>query len=243
MIAHLFEPQNVPFAVALGVMLLIAAMEGVGLLFGVALSGLIDSLLPDFDMPDIDVDVDADFDGPELDTFEAGAGGPFTQFLSWLCVGRVPMLILLVAMLTAFGLIGFAMQGAMFRFTGSYLPALFAVVPAFALALPATRMLGLGLARIMPKEETDAVSVEHFIGRVAVVTTGTAQRGLPAQAKLRDRHGHTHYLQVEPDIDGDSFPTGSEVLIVSQDGGIFRVIGNTYETLSRRRGYRKPKTF
>ena len=56
-IAFLLADQNLPFTVALAVMLLIAALEGVGLVLGWQLSTTLESLLPDFnvdlDSPDI----------------------------------------------------------------------------------------------------------------------------------------------------------------------------------------------
>ena len=64
MIETIFAEQSAPFAVAIGLMLLLAAVEGVGLLFGIAVSGIVDTLLPDFNVPDIDV---PDIDAPDLD--------------------------------------------------------------------------------------------------------------------------------------------------------------------------------
>ncbi len=241
MIEHLLEPQTAPFVVALAVMLLIALMEGVGMLFGIALSGIVDSLLPDFDVPDVDVDIpDMDIDAnvqlhaPDLDAPSVPGAGPFTQFLGWLCFGRVPALVLLVAFLTAFGLSGLIIQSIVSAITTFYLPAIIAVVPAFAAALPATRYIGLGLSKIMPKEESEAVSRKGFVGKIAVITKGTARQGLPAEAKLQDHFGHTHYVLVEPDIDDEAFAQGSEVLLVRQTGSRFRVIANTHAVLSRK---------
>lgn len=230
MIEHLLAPETAPFGIALAILLFIALLEGVGLLIGVAFSSMVDSVLPDFDVPDADMDVEAGVHGPDFDT--AAGAGPFTRLLGWLCFGRVPALILLIAFLTAFGITGLVVQSVAKSLSGFYLPAIVAVVPAFAAALPATRYLGLLLSRIMPKEETEAVSQADFIGKIAIVTQGRARRGLPAQAKLADKHGQSHYVQVEPDGDEDEFDVGSEVLIVRQSGGRFRVIENTYAALS-----------
>lgn len=242
MIAHLLADQTAPFAVAIGLMLLIALVEGVGALFGFAVSGLVDSLLPDLDVPDVDVDLDLDADvdiglhAPDLDApgVAPGAGpGLLTQLLTWICFGRVPALVLLVAFLTAFGISGLVLQSLTHGVFGAYLPAWIAVLPALAVAVPSTRYLGLGLARIVPKEETEAVSRDSFIGKVVVVIRGEARRGLPAEAKFRDQHGQTHYVLVEPDRDDDVLPAGTEVLLVSQVGGAFRAIENTNAALSR----------
>ena len=163
------------------------------------------------------------------------SAGPLSQVLGWLCVGRVPILVLIIVFLCAFGLGGFLLQALARGLAGFPLPPALVSLPAFAAAVPAVRYAGLGLARIMPKEETDAVSEKTFIGRVAVVIRGEARRGLPAEAKLRDHHGQTHYVLVEPDEDGAKFSQGAEVLIVHQSGSTYRVIANTNAAMSDRR--------
>ncbi len=225
MLEFLLLPQNFPFSVALAVMLGIAVMEGVGTLFGAGLSSLLDSLIPDFDV-DVDLDLDADAD-------QAGAMGHgfFTGVLGWLQVGRVPVLVLLVIFLTGFGLIGLAVQGFVHGLLGLALPSVVAAVPAFLGAMPVVRVAGGLVARLVPKEETAAVSRESFVGRVATIVLGTAATGAPAQARLRDTHGRTHYVMVEPDMDGETFSAGESVLLVRSAGPRFRVIAPPSDTL------------
>ncbi|MDG1416447.1 MAG: YqiJ family protein [Maricaulis sp.] len=244
MIELLGTVEATPFVIALMLMLAIAALEGVGLIFGIAVSGLVDGLLPDFDIPDIEIEgpeieVDADLSlhAPDLDVAaDIPEGmGPFTYFLSWLSFGKVPALVLLVAFLTVFGLAGLASQSIALGITGLMIPGWMASIPALAVALPGTRYLGRGLGAIMPKEETEAVSTEGFIGKVATIIRGEARRDLPAEAKLKDKHGLTHWILVEPDLDDAAFKAGEEVLVVSQSGSRYRVIENTHQVLSRRK--------
>lgn len=204
MSAGLFAPEMLPFAVALGLMLLIAALEIVGLLFGHSPSQAVDTLLPDHDV-----------------AVEAPAHGP-DGFLSWLGVGRVPVLMLLIVLLCGFGLSGYVLQNATIQAVGWPLHPALASLGALAAALPITRAGGLLLARIMPKQETEAVSHQSFVGEVATITQGVARRGLPAEAKLRDRFGRTHYIRIEPDTDDTALPAGTEVLVLRQHGAIFR---------------------
>ncbi|MEO1198117.1 MAG: YqiJ family protein [Pseudomonadota bacterium] len=230
----IFSPATTPFAVAIGLMLLIALLEIVGALMGTPASAVVDSFLPEVDADidvDLDVDVDADFAGGPFDADapavpDAPNAGPLSQVLGWLCIGKVPILVILVVFLTAFGMTGYLVQGLMRAGFGFPLPAWIAVVPAFAAALPVTRMAGLGLAKIVPKEQTEAVSKRDFIGRIATITLGQARRDLPAEAKLTDSYGRTHYVRVEPDADGDVFDQGSDVILVKQVGGIFLAIPN-----------------
>ncbi|MDJ0951237.1 MAG: YqiJ family protein [Alphaproteobacteria bacterium] len=241
MLEHILADQTAPFAVALGLMLLIALVEGVGMLFGLGISNLVDSLLPDVEVPDIDADVDLDTDlsvhAPDLDApsaITAPNAGLFTQLLTWICFGRVPALVLLIAFLTAFGISGLVIQSLIAGMFGHYLPAIVATVPALLIAFPSTRYIGLGLSKVIPKEETEAVSKERFIGKIAVIIRGEAKRGLPAEAKLKDRYGLTHYVLLEPDRDDELLTSGSEVLIVRQVGAHFRAIENTSASLSNR---------
>ena len=220
MIAFLLADQNLPFAVSLTLMLLIALLEGVTTLFGMGLSSLIDSLMPEMDV-DLDVDVDADIDAADLPPASS-----LTKLLAWLRIGQVPALVLLVVFLTAFGLLGLGIQSVATRITGGFLPVLPAMLGAFVLAMPMVRFFGGLLARIMPKDETEAVSEKSFIGLVAVITTGTAKFGSPAQGRLCDRYGQSHYVMIEPDDAEDAFPQGAEVLLVSQQGATFKAIRN-----------------
>jgi hypothetical protein len=223
MLGFILAPPNLPFAVALALMLLIALLEGVTTTVGMGLSGILDSMMPDMDA-DIDLDVDAaDFH----------ASGPLTKMLSWLRIGQVPALVLLVIFLTAFGLLGLGVQSLAGRLTGHMLPALPASGVAFVLALPLVRMFGGILARVMPKDETEAVSEKSFVGMVAVVTTGRAKMGNPAQGKLTDRYGQAHYVMIEPDEAGEEFLQGAEVLLVSQHGATFKAIRNTSAVLHK----------
>lgn len=213
--------QNMPFTVALMVMFGIALLEGLMTLLGVGLSNVIESL-----MPDIDFDVDADLSGPEVQS-----ATPLSRLLGWLRIGKVPVLMLLVIFLTAFGLIGIAVQSFIHGTAGFLLPGVIASIPAFLLALPVVRVFGSVLSKLMPNDETEAVTVESLIGRVATITLGTAKQGSPAEARVQDMHGTTHYLMVEPDTQQEEFTKGDDVLLVRRAGSIFKVINNTNPSL------------
>lgn len=226
-------PQALPFSVALVLMVGIGLLEGVSTLLGAAASSLIDALLPDFDADldlEVDIDTDADIDTGHVDV---SGSGFLTQTLSWLRVGQVPVLILLTVFLAAFGTIGLLGQTLLAQATGMLLPAWIASIPVFFVSLPVVRAVGGGIARILPKEETTAVSSASFVGRVARIVMGTARRGEPTQARLRDEHGRRHYVLVEPDIEGQEFGQGDPVLLVSQDGARFRVIAPPSDALLR----------
>jgi hypothetical protein len=202
-----FAGETAPFAVAIGLTLVIAVLELLGLLLGTQPSAMVDSALPDFD---------ADIPDMEL--------GPLSQTLSWLSFGKLPALVVLILMTASFGLSGFAVQEVLRQTFGFALDPWLASVPAVIGAAFVTRHLGLAIARIMPKEETEAVSTKAFVGRVATVFRGVAGPGSPAEAKLTDIHGKTHYVLIEPDEGETVMPEGSEVVIIRQEGPVYRAI-------------------
>ena len=209
MFDFVLAPANLPFSVALGLMIAIGIAEGVGMLIGFAVSNLLDNL-----MPDLDLDVDADI----------GDHGAFGEFLTWLRFREVPVIAIFIAFLASFSIVGFGMQMVLSNTFGWMMPALIAGPAAFVLSLPGVRLFAGILAKIMPRDETAAVSTESFIGRTATIVLGTATSGSPAQGKFKDQHGTTHYVMLEPDNAGEEFPQGSDVLIVRQDGATFFAI-------------------
>jgi len=242
----LFLEGNTPFLVALAIMLGIAVLEGVTTLLGGALSQVLENFLPESagDI-DLDADADADFDGDigaethsggslaagHAESMEIGSANALSRLLGWLQVGRVPLLVLLVAFLTVFGLSGLIMQALARALIGTPLPAFLVAIPAVLTALPGTRVTGRILGRLIPSDETSVVSRNSFVGRVATITMGTATRDHPAEARLTDEHGQSHYMMVEPDDDAESFAAGEQVLLVVRRGGQFRAIRSTSDAL------------
>jgi len=212
----LSDPAFAPFTIALMIMTLIVLTELVSLLFGAPISEMVDDALPDTDIA-----------APEL-----SQPGLFDSFFGWLGLGRVPALILIAALLLSFGVIGVVLQSLWHAVFGVHLPALIAALATAPLSLFPTRWIGRAIARVLPKEESQAVSKDTFIGRVAVILRGEASPGRPAEAKLKDPHGASHYLLVEPDEGGAIFAAGTEVLIVARAGAVFRAIANPSAALT-----------
>lgn len=201
----LTAPQTWPFGAALAVMVGISLLEGLGLLLAHSPALLLESLLPD--MPDVD--------------------GP----LGWLHVGKVPLLILLILFLAGFTLSGYVIQGVAHGMSGALLPAWLAAIPAFLVGVFSVSALGGLLAKIIPGDESSAVSEQTLIGRAGVVLRGTARPGLAAEARVRDTHGHAHYVMVEPDLAEESFAEGSAIVLVSKTGARFKCIRNPHPEL------------
>jgi hypothetical protein len=160
-----------------------------------------------------------------------GLDADHPSLLGWLNVGRLPLLMVIVIFLFAFGVAGLVLQQLIAGVFRHPAPIWIAGPLAAAVALPFTRVLSGLLARILPGDETTAVSRETLVGRVAVVVTGAARVGSPAQARVRDAHGQTHYVMVEPDDEGEVFEQGTSVIIVRNAGARFLAIRNESEAL------------
>lgn len=221
----MFDPGTWPFTLALGGVFLIAALEALSALAGAPLSGLLDEALPDMDV-DVDLDADLDIDG--------AFGGSFAETaLSWLSFGRVPVLVLLVLFLLGFGITGVAAQAVAQAALGTTVMPLLVAIPAVAAGIFSMKVFGAAIARIVPKEETAAISRRSFVGRTGVVAGGTARAGMPAQVRITDEHGTTHYLLAEPDEASEAYPTGTRVLVVSIEGSKARVIRDPHAGLAK----------
>lgn len=219
MFEFLSAPENLPFTVALTVMFGIALLEGVTSLLGFGLSHALDALIPDTDVT-VEIEPDPGMT-PGLESPSA-----LSRLLGWLRIGEVPLLMLLIIFLTGFGLSGLALQSFINGISGSFLPGVVVAVPALLVSLPIVRLLGGLLNSIMPKDETDAVTESSLVGRIATITIGTARAGSPAEAKVRDIHGTTHYVMVEPDSDGIEFSSGRSILLIKKKGAVFQAIDN-----------------
>lgn len=218
---------NAPFVIALLVMLGLAAVELIAVLTGFSLNDIVDEYV----VPHSGVETLGD--APTgMEATGVDAQGVVGRFLAWLYIGKVPVLMVLIILLTVFGLLGLFGQGLLRQTLGFPLPGIVAAPAALLLCLPLVRACTGGLARIMPKDQTSAIHIESLLGRTALVTGGTARVGVPAQARVTDAFGTDHYVLVEPEDEADQYPSGSVVLLVRRIGGSrFSVIANPNDAL------------
>lgn len=210
----LFSDYNMPFAIALGIMALLGVLQLVG--------------IGSFDAgADLDLDVDSGADAAT--SGNAGIGGAITTLLG---LGRVPLLVWLIVFLLLFALIGLSIQAFAADLTGSPLYSWLAALLSFGASVPATSLVVRPLARIIPQDETTAVSLDSLVGRRAKITNGRSAAGYPARASVRDRHGQVHYVMVEPHEDSSEMHEGDELLIVRREGQTFYGVAQAERKLS-----------
>jgi Protein of unknown function (DUF1449) len=201
-------PETLPFGIGFVLIVCIGLVEGLGMLFALSPSNLLDAHLPE-------IDGDAGLD----------------RVLGWLHLGKVPALVLLLFFLSGYTVFGYGLQLVAKSLLGAYLPATVAGLLAVPVGLTTVRALGALIAHIIPRDETSVVSEQSLVGRVGVISAGHARRGLAAQARVKDSYGRTHYLMVEPDVDDEVFNEGAQVLIVRKVGAFYRCIANPHPTL------------
>ena len=210
------SPQILPFTVSLGVMFGLFLIELLTLLIG---GNPIDALIPDFETS-IDMDVDG---GVDIASNSLNAFG-FSYLLGWLHFGRVPVMLIIALFLAGFGVGGMIMQHMLDVSFGSTLPTFIAVIIALIPGIFSVRYLGGILSRILPRDESSAVSTKQFIGQVATITSGNATENLSAEASLTDAHGLTHYFLVRPSKGEGPIQQGEQVLILSRKEAFFIVV-------------------
>jgi len=195
--------NNLLFSIPVSIVMIIAILEGVLTLIGFGMSATLDSIFPEVDIPEVDI---SDIDN----------GTSFSEIFGWINKGRVPVLIIFIIFFTSFGLIGLIIQNYYFSLHSEYFNQFFVFIISFCLSLPITRYLSSIIGRIMPKDETSAISNELFVGNIAEIVIGKATHNKFTEAKFKDTFGQTHYIRVKALIEGDSFEKGDKVFIHSK---------------------------
>ncbi|MCJ2185014.1 YqiJ family protein [Novosphingobium sp. 1949] len=216
MLALLGEAQNLPFTVALGVMAALVVMQ---------FFGLGDLLGADSDV-DVDVSLEGHVEGVPGHGLDSG-------LLSLVGLGRVPFMVWLIVLLSAFGVIGIAGQQFLEAFTGAPWSAWLAGPAAGVAALPLTGAIARPLGRLMPQDETSAIDRGVLVGREGEIVIGTAVPGSPARARVTDHFGQVHHVMLEPDNADQKFVEGERVLIVRREGELFKAIARGDHYLPR----------
>ena len=229
MFSFLTEAGFQPFSIAGLVLVGLCLIETVSLMLGHSLSGAVDSMLG-LDHPDGDLhahvphgsvlDLHADTQVPP----HAPTGNLFGSFYDWLNAGRVPLLILLMAGLGAFSVVGLAIQIVAMHALTAPLPTVVAALLAFLSVIPTTRTTSRFLARFLPRDESYAVDEDALIGRTGVVTLGPVDWDSAGRAKVQDAHGNTHFPRVLAARENLTIEQGEKVLVVDRVGGTLTVV-------------------
>ena len=116
----IINDANSIFSIALTVMLFISILEGITTVLGFGISSFLETIFPD-----IELDIGSG-DAPN---------GVLSRLLSWLNYGKVPILIILICFLTAFGLVGYSLQYFIYALVSSLMPQIIIAPIAFFISL------------------------------------------------------------------------------------------------------------
>lgn len=221
MLDFILADANTPFSIAIALVLIIGLFEGLGAVLGVGLGNLLDSLIPEFDA------------NTDFEVADAGSNTALSRLLGWLKVGKVPILMLLITFLVAFGCIGYVLNFITTGTFGLLLPKPLTVPAAFVAALPVVRVGASALQAVMPKDESSSVSLATLIGREALITIGESTSTSPAEGRVRDQHGNTHYVMILAEEGCGPFGPGMPLLLVRQKKNQFVAIAADSSTLEK----------
>jgi len=159
------------------------------------------------------------------------------DFLGWLGLGKVPLLILMNIGLSAFVIVGFGVQLALYQIFPLTLAAWVALPLSVVSGILAMRVLGPILGGLLPKSETYAVERGSFVGHVAEVvdTVVAVSPGRSFEVRINDQYGTTHYFKASVNQPVDMFKRGERVLILGETEFGFDVVS---EDMSK-----EPETF
>ena len=208
----LLAPDVRPFAVAAAIMAVLGGIELLTTLVGFSISEFLGK----------DVAIEADSHN--------GLGG----LLLWINAGRLPLLILIILAFGVFSIEGFLLQGIA-HVAGFAIPVAIAALIAIAGSIPVIRTTSRGIARIIPRDETYAVSDADFVGKVALVSVGPLDQGLPGRVRLKDVFGNWHTVSARASRDSPALAVGASVLLVDRDAKCFIAISAPADLIEHQR--------
>ncbi len=159
------------------------------LLSGISLIGWIDEIVPDTDAGD---------------------------YLGWLGLGKVPLLVIIILFLSCFGFTGLVIHKVFYETFNFYLTNLIVSGVSLFSALILTRKVGNWIGKVIPKTTSTAVTTCSLIGKVATIDSGDACNNLAAEAHVKDDFGVRHNILVKP-MKNSLIKQGSKVILIKQE--------------------------
>ena len=165
---------------------------------------------------DVDADVDMDVDGDtEISTDSGGAGNVFADVLGFLNIGRVPFMIVVMAMFTTWSFTGLIVNKIL-RVDAA--PSTFfwiSCATAFVCSVLGTRYLSLTLSKIFP-ESDPATKDLHLLGLRGRVVSGQITTTF-GTARVVVPNGDTLTVRCRVKSDETNPVKGDTVILINYD--------------------------
>jgi hypothetical protein len=195
------SPDVRPFAIAALMIVFIIGIELAAMLVGFSLSEIVGKAIH----------------------FEHDTDSGHGSMMSWVNVGGVPLLVLILLLLGLFAIDGFVIQGIA-RIIWRPLPWFIATPLAFAAAIPLVRQGSRWLSNVIPRDETYVIAQSDLVGRVGEVTVGPLDQGLAGRVRVKDAHNNWHFVTARAASGSGDLPVGSNVLLVDLQQSDFLAI-------------------
>nr|WP_076407494.1 OB-fold-containig protein [Shewanella sp. UCD-KL12] len=205
MVDFLLTQANLPFTISLSFVVILAVLEALSLSVGFSLVKALEKWAPrDTGLEHTDVSVNG-----------------LASVASWLCLDKLPLLIWFVLALVSFTLAGFVSNYIALTLYSNLLPQSAALPIALFVTAFACRYIGEAIASVLPRNELGIVSTDGLLGSVGTVTVGCAIKGNPSEALVQDQYQQKHYVLVEPESKGIEFNSGTQVVLLRREGGVW----------------------
>lgn len=199
------NPSFAPFAVSTYVLAVLLAIELLMIISGIGGSSFIDDFLPEIPEPPADI-------------------LSFSGALYYFGIGQVPALMLVAIFSAFFSIVGLVVQSLAMKVLGFPLPVWMAVLLSIPLTLFFTRPTSRALGSVINSTKGHAPSMNSLIGRVAIITDGTATFNSSAAAQVRDHQDSLIDIYVKCAMEEDQLTKGETGLIVSSVDGFYLIV-------------------
>lgn len=161
-------------------------------------------------MTSMSVDVHADLNGNGIPDFLEAGNGDWGDLVN---PGKVPWLVLLVLFTASFSIIGYSIQWVTLGLIDQLLSPLIVAPVSLASSLPFVSSGSKHLSRILPRDESNAITIESLMGKSGVVNTGPINNVEFGFARFTDDHGVDHNICVISEGE-ENIDNGSKVVLL-----------------------------
>lgn len=158
-----------------------------------------------------DVDFTIDVDGNGIPDYLEHGHLHFGDFFN---PGHIPTTMFVVVFCFMLSLLGYTGQWLLLQHYGILAPGLLATPLALVPTLAISRWATVGLARVIPQDETNSIELETLSGQAGILTTGpVAGPDDFGMARFADKYGVDHALVVGG-VDDTIIDIGSSVVLL-----------------------------
>lgn len=124
---------------------------------------------------------------------------------------RIPLAAFIFLFIGLFSIVGFSIQWINLNLSGSLFSMTFASIISLIITLPLARFVSIVVGKIMPRDETNAISKLSLIGSSGILSVGPIDGLHQGVARFADKYGVDHQFLVR--TTGIFIDTGETVVL------------------------------